>query len=72
QRDQLTLDDTPIDYLDFASPKSGRGGKLGMDANNKIGAETDREWGVALTMSEDVTSRMDEIWGRLGLGAGRP
>nr|WP_314260858.1 UbiD family decarboxylase [uncultured Devosia sp.] len=72
QRDLLTLDDTPIDYLDFASPKSGLGGKMGIDATNKIGAETDREWGVPLKMSDEVTSRMDEIWGRLDLGAGRP
>lgn len=44
-RDLVVIDNTPIDYLDFASPKSGLGGKLGLDATNKIGAETDREWG---------------------------
>ncbi|MCJ8055896.1 UbiD family decarboxylase [Shinella curvata] len=67
-RDLMLVDNTPIDYLDFASPKSGLGGKLGLDATTKIGAETDREWGRALTMTPDVTARVDALWNRLGLG----
>lgn len=67
-RDLMLVDNTPIDYLDFASPKSGLGGKLGLDATTKIGAETDREWGRPLTMTPDVTVRVDALWNRLGLG----
>lgn len=66
-RDVITLTDTPVDYLDFASPRSGLGGKLGLDATNKIGAETDREWGAVLKMSDDVIARVDAMWGELGL-----
>lgn len=66
-RDLVRVDDTPIDYLDFASPRSGLGGKLGLDATNKIGAETDREWGRVLTMSPDVIERVDALWSELGL-----
>jgi 4-hydroxy-3-polyprenylbenzoate decarboxylase len=69
-RDLLVIDGTPIDYLDFASPLPGLGGKLGLDATNKLGAETHREWGRPLAMSEDVTLRVDGFWGELGLGAG--
>lgn len=68
-RDLLTVDSTPIDYLDFASPRPGLGGKLGMDATNKIGSETDREWGKTLKMSPAVVARIDELWGELGLGS---
>ena len=68
-RDLLTLTDTPIDYLDFASPKPGLGGKLGIDATNKIGAETDRLWGKVLTMDPEVVARADAIMSRLGLAA---
>lgn len=64
-RDLLRLDDTPIDYLDFASPRAGLGGKLGLDATNKIGPETDREWGRVLTMPHDVVQRVDELWARM-------
>ncbi len=67
-RDLVVIENTPIDYLDFASPKSGLGGKLGLDATNKIGAETDREWGRPLAMSPDVTARVDGLWQTLGLG----
>lgn len=67
-RDLVVIDRTPIDYLDFASPLSGLGGKLGIDATNKIGTETEREWGRVLAMSPDVTARVDEMWQRLGLG----
>jgi len=66
-RDVITLGHTPVDYLDFASPRSGLGGKLGLDATNKIGAETEREWGAVLKMSDDVVARVDAIWGELGL-----
>jgi 4-hydroxy-3-polyprenylbenzoate decarboxylase len=66
-RDLLVLTDTPIDYLDFASPKPGLGGKLGIDATNKIGAETDRLWGTVLAMSPEIVARADAILSRLGL-----
>ncbi len=66
-RDLMVVDNTPIDYLDFASPVSGLGGKLGLDATNKIGGETTREWGKVLDMSEEIISRIDEIWEDLGL-----
>lgn len=70
-RDLVTINDTPIDYLDFASPKSGLGGKLGIDATIKIPPEVDREWGRVLAMDPAVAARIDEIWSRLGLGANR-
>lgn len=66
-RDLVTLTDTPIDYLDFASPKSGLGGKLGIDATTKIPPETDREWGVPLAMDPAVVARVDAMWSSLGL-----
>ncbi len=71
-RDVMTVDKTPIDYLDFASPKSGLGGKLGLDATTKIGSETDREWGKVLTMAPDVIKRIDTIWASLGIGETLP
>ncbi len=61
-RDLANLGSTPIDYLDFASPEAGLGGKLGIDATNKIGTETRREWGKVLQMSSDVQRKVDEIW----------
>ncbi|MDL2403876.1 UbiD family decarboxylase [Rhizobium mayense] len=64
-RDLLLIEDTPIDYLDFASPKSGLGAKMGCDATNKIGSETDREWGKPLSMSAAASARADEIWERI-------
>lgn len=67
-RDLVVVDDTPIDYLDFASPKPGLGGKMGLDATNKIGAETDRAWGDVLKMSPDVVAKVDGMWRELGLG----
>jgi len=67
-RDTVLVENTPIDYLDFASPRSGLGGKLGLDATNKIGTETDREWGRVLEMSPEVVGQVDAIWAGLGLG----
>jgi 4-hydroxy-3-polyprenylbenzoate decarboxylase len=67
-RDLMVVDRTPIDYLDFASPVSGLGGKLGIDATTKIGSETDREWGRVLAQDPQVSARVDELWQRLGLG----
>jgi 4-hydroxy-3-polyprenylbenzoate decarboxylase len=67
-RDLVSITDTPIDYLDFASPKAGLGGKLGIDATSKIPPETEREWGQVLRMDPAVTTRIDAIWDRLGLG----
>jgi 4-hydroxy-3-polyprenylbenzoate decarboxylase len=69
-RDLVSLTDTPIDYLDFASPKPGLGGKLGIDATNKIGSETMREWGRVIRMNDETIARVDTIWDRLGLPSG--
>lgn len=66
-RDTTMVENTPIDYLDFASPVSGLGSKMGLDATNKMPGETDREWGEPIVMSEEVKSRVDEIWAELGL-----
>lgn len=67
-RDTVLINDTPIDYLDFASPKHGLGAKLGLDATVKIGPETDREWGRVLKMTPEVGAKVDAIWHELGLG----
>ena len=61
-RDTLLIENTPIDYLDFASPVSGLGSKMGMDATSKWPGETDREWGRAISMSPAVKQRVDEMW----------
>jgi 4-hydroxy-3-polyprenylbenzoate decarboxylase len=66
-RDTTLVDNTPIDYLDFASPVSGLGGKMGIDATNKWEGETSREWGRTITMSDDVKRKVDRIWQELGL-----
>ena len=66
-RDLTIVDNTPIDYLDFASPVAGLGGKLGTDATNKWAGETDREWGEPIVMSDEVKSQVDEMWDQLGL-----
>ena len=66
-RDTLLVDNTPIDYLDFASPVSGLGSKMGMDATNKWPGETTREWGRPIVMDEAVKQRVDEMWQTLGL-----
>lgn len=66
-RDTVLVENTPIDYLDFASPVSGLGSKMGMDATNKWPGETDREWGVPIVMDEAVKQRVDNIWDDLGI-----
>ena len=66
-RDTLMVENTPIDYLDFASPVSGLGSKMGMDATNKWEGETDREWGVPIEMDADVKQRVDDIWDELNI-----
>ncbi|MDH3839324.1 MAG: 4-hydroxy-3-polyprenylbenzoate decarboxylase [Chromatiales bacterium] len=66
-RDTVMIDNTPIDYLDFASPTPGLGSKMGIDATAKWPGETSREWGRPITMNEDVRQRVDDIWTSLGL-----
>ena len=66
-RDFTLVENTPIDYLDFASPVSGLGSKVGIDATNKLPGETDREWGTPIKMKEEVVERIDEIWHELGI-----
>ncbi|MBD2857496.1 4-hydroxy-3-polyprenylbenzoate decarboxylase [Spongiibacter sp. KMU-158] len=67
QRDTVLVEHTPIDYLDFASPVSGLGSKMGMDATNKWPGETDREWGIPIERDPDVVERIDALWDQLGL-----
>ena len=66
-RDTTIIENTPIDYLDFASPVSGLGSKMGMDATNKWKGETDREWGEPIVMDEEIKSRVDAMWDDLGI-----
>jgi 4-hydroxy-3-polyprenylbenzoate decarboxylase len=66
-RDTVTIENTPIDYLDFASPVSGLGSKMGFDATSKMAAETTREWGRPISMSPEVKARVDALWKDLGL-----
>ena len=66
-RDTMLVNNTPIDYLDFASPVSGLGGKMGLDATNKWPGETQRDWGKPIVMDEAVKRRVDEMWAELGL-----
>jgi 4-hydroxy-3-polyprenylbenzoate decarboxylase len=66
-RDTLLVDNTPIDYLDFASPTSGLGGKMGLDATNKWPGETQREWGRPIEHSAQVTKRVDDLMRTLQL-----
>jgi 4-hydroxy-3-polyprenylbenzoate decarboxylase len=61
-RDTMLVDSTPIDYLDFASPVSGLGSKMGLDATNKWPGETTREWGRPMQMRAEVTARMEQVW----------
>jgi len=69
-RDTLIADNTPIDYLDFASPVAGLGSKMGIDATNKWPAETSRQWGVPIQMDEATRRRVDALWDALNLGSG--
>jgi 4-hydroxy-3-polyprenylbenzoate decarboxylase len=72
-RDITVIENTPIDYLDFASPESGLGSKIGLDATNKWPPETKREWGSQIAMDPDVVRAVTDKWSRLGLpGTGRP
>ncbi|MDQ7016348.1 MAG: 4-hydroxy-3-polyprenylbenzoate decarboxylase [Gammaproteobacteria bacterium] len=66
-RDTVLIENTPIDYLDFASPVSGLGSKMGLDATNKWPGETTREWGEPIKMSDEVKDRVDEIWDELNI-----
>jgi 4-hydroxy-3-polyprenylbenzoate decarboxylase len=66
-RDTLIAENTPIDYLDFASPVAGLGSKMGIDATNKWPGETNREWGTPIVMDAAIKQRVDALWGELGL-----
>ena len=66
-RDTLLVENTPIDYLDFASPISGLGSKMGMDATSKWPGETDREWGRPIARDPAVVAKIDAIWDSLQL-----
>jgi 4-hydroxy-3-polyprenylbenzoate decarboxylase len=66
-RDITVIENTPIDYLDFASPVSGLGSKIGLDATTKFPGETNREWGREIRMDQAVVDRVDAMWGELGL-----
>ena len=70
QRDTVFIDNTPIDYLDFASPVSGLGSKAGFDATNKWPGETQRDWGTPIAMDPEVRQRINEIWDSLGIDLG--
>lgn len=66
-RDTTLIENTPIDYLDFASPVSGLGSKMGMDATNKLPGETNREWGRPIQRDSEIVRRIDDIWDTLGI-----
>ena len=66
-RDTVTIENTPIDYLDFASPVSGLGSKIGFDATHKWPGETTREWGTPIRMDDAIRARVDSLWPELGL-----
>ena len=66
-RDTTVIENTPIDYLDFASPVSGLGSKIGFDATNKWPGETTREWGTPITMDDEVKQRVDALWDELSI-----
>src|SRR6266446_5734908 len=72
-RDVTLVDNTPIDYLDFASPESGLGGKIGLDATGKVPPETRREWGRPIRMAEEIVAEVTSKWASYGLpGSGKP
>jgi 4-hydroxy-3-polyprenylbenzoate decarboxylase len=66
-RDTVIIENTPIDYLDFASPVSGLGSKIGFDATTKFSAESTREWGRPISMSDEVVKKIDDLWEDLGI-----
>jgi 4-hydroxy-3-polyprenylbenzoate decarboxylase len=63
----VLVDNTPIDYLDFASPVSGLGSKMGLDATSKWSGETQREWGKPIVMDDDIVAKVQGYWSFLGL-----
>ena len=67
KRDSVMIENTPIDYLDFASPVSGLGSKIGMDATSKWPGETTREWGIPINMDQDILDKVSGYWSSLGL-----
>ena len=72
-RDITVIEGTPIDYLDFASPESGLGGKIGLDATNKLPPETKREWGQKIRMNDEIVDLVTRKWQSYGLaGSGKP
>ncbi len=72
-RDMTIIENTPIDYLDFASPVSGLGSKVGLDATSKLPGETDRVWGRKIKMSDEIIELVTKKWPKLGLdGNGKP
>jgi 4-hydroxy-3-polyprenylbenzoate decarboxylase len=72
-RDITVIEGTPIDYLDFASPESGLGGKVGLDATNKLPPETHREWGEKIAMDQGMVDEVSRKWASYGLpGSGKP
>ena len=66
-RDTVMIENTPIDYLDFASPVAGLGSKMGLDATNKMPGETNREWGNPIVMDTSVKAKVDQLWDQLGI-----
>ena len=66
-RDTVIIENTPIDYLDFASPVAGLGSKIGFDATNKLPGESDRHWGRPIAMSAEIRARVDAMWSALGI-----
>jgi 4-hydroxy-3-polyprenylbenzoate decarboxylase len=66
-RDTTIIENTPIDYLDFASPVAGLGSKIGFDATTKLAGESDRRWGRPIRMSSEVRERVDAMWAELGI-----
>jgi 4-hydroxy-3-polyprenylbenzoate decarboxylase len=66
-RDTTIIENTPIDYLDFASPVAGLGSKIGFDATTKLAGESERQWGRPIAMSREVCQRVDAMWAELGI-----
>jgi 4-hydroxy-3-polyprenylbenzoate decarboxylase len=66
-RDTVLVENTPIDYLDFASPKPGLGGKMGIDATHKIGTETGRDWGRVASIDAATREQIDSIAKDIGI-----